>query len=414
MHTNSRLSVDDDVNYDLIIIGAGAAGLSLLLALDEVNYAGRILILETNHKFENDRIWSFWQTSDVPDSINEIVEHRWSSWSLSDQKETVVHRDESIPYCCLSAASLHQQAKKIASKRTNVVFAFGQQVTNLKTSNFQNFIQCQDNTFSSNFVVDTRPPIAIKQMFTASKNPDKSSGETSIDKPKYGLLQCFYGLEIKAESAAFATLQNKVKLMHDLTSTQYGLEFVYILPFSETSALIEFTGFYTELPDKAYLFHRAQEYVKTVIADASYTIIRKEQACLPMYNISYRADSKSIIKGGIAGGAMRASTGYSFLSIQRWARKTALVLNEGKRLIKFESIPRIYRLMDRVFLRVLIDNTSQNPDIFMRFSKSVSAATFARFMSEKATLHDICSVVLAMPKWIFIKAAVQTMIEGKP
>ena len=37
MHTESELNIEDDVKYDLAIIGAGAAGLSLLLALDKLH-----------------------------------------------------------------------------------------------------------------------------------------------------------------------------------------------------------------------------------------------------------------------------------------------------------------------------------------------------------------------------------------
>ncbi|MEM0909451.1 MAG: lycopene cyclase family protein [Pseudomonadota bacterium] len=408
MYYESELIDDDEVNYDLIIIGAGAAGLSLLIALDEVNYCGTVLILETNGAFKNDRVWSFWQTSDVPTSINKIIEWRWNSWSLSHQNETVVLSDKNIPYCCLPATKLHQLAGDVIQKRQNVTIAFGHPVDKLSTSSYQNFVQCKEKTYSSNYVVDTRPPSFI--------NNTPISGELSrshLNIPKYGLLQCFFGLEIETTNGVFGHLQQDVKLMHDLTGTQDGLEFVYILPFSATHALIEFTGFYSELPDNAYLSSRANEYVIKTIADTPYKKLREEKACLPMYNISQTNTSTGIINGGIAGGTMRASTGYSFLSIQRWARKTARLLHNEKRLVWIDSIPMIYRWMDRVFLRVLIDNKKRNPQIFMRFAKSVSAATFARFMSEKATCKDLCKVILAMPKWPFIKAAIQTIAENE-
>lgn len=50
-------------NYHYIIIGAGAAGLNLALAMNEDAFFKdkKILILDKDKKTENDRTWSFWE-----------------------------------------------------------------------------------------------------------------------------------------------------------------------------------------------------------------------------------------------------------------------------------------------------------------------------------------------------------------
>ena len=171
MSFKSGLSISDSINYDLIIIGAGAAGLSLLIALDKADYEGSILIIEANDSLKDDRIWSFWKSEPLLDSIEQAVQWRWNNWSLEADNDLISLSDNNIPYCSIPAGQLHKAAYQILARRHNVTLVFGCRVDNHCTSNYQNFIQCSDKTFSSNYVVDTRPP--------------------KLNRPKYGLLQCF-------------------------------------------------------------------------------------------------------------------------------------------------------------------------------------------------------------------------------
>ena len=60
------------MTYDYAILGGGAAGLSLALALVRSPLkAGSILIVEKDAKNTNDRTWCFW--SDVPTPLDRIA-----------------------------------------------------------------------------------------------------------------------------------------------------------------------------------------------------------------------------------------------------------------------------------------------------------------------------------------------------
>jgi len=52
-------------NYDYIIVGSGASGLMMAyrMALDSFFDDKRILLLDKEKKYTNDRTWCFWQTS---------------------------------------------------------------------------------------------------------------------------------------------------------------------------------------------------------------------------------------------------------------------------------------------------------------------------------------------------------------
>ena len=65
------------LEYDYIIVGGGAAGLSLAYHLaQEPRLADKkVLIIEPEAKTQNDRTWSFW--ADTPGVFDGIVAHEW-------------------------------------------------------------------------------------------------------------------------------------------------------------------------------------------------------------------------------------------------------------------------------------------------------------------------------------------------
>ena len=69
---------------------------------------------------------------------------------------------------------------------------------------------------------------------------------------------------------------------------------------------------------------------------------------------------------------------------------------------KFE-LGKKYKILDKIFLNVLRKNPESMPDIFYKiFYKNELNAI--KFLSNKSNLIDDLSVILKMPKWIFIKS----------
>jgi lycopene beta-cyclase len=129
-----------------------------------------------------------------------------------------------------------------------------------------------------------------------------------------------------------------------------------------------------------------------------------------MFNIpSQGSHSQNVIKGGIAAGAMRASTGYCFANIQKWATNSArqIVTQQkggSKSFVSHDVIGFTYRLMDDVMLNVLKKENQLGPTLFVKLAKHLSGASFARFMSQEAMLKDLFQVIYAFPKKPFIFA----------
>ena len=59
--------------------------------------------------------------------------------------------------------------------------------------------------------------------------------------------------------------------------------------------------------------------------------------------------------------------------------------------------------MDEIFLRVLEKNPEKMSNIFFKMFNT-SPKTVIKFLSNKSNFYEDLTIILKMPKWIFIKA----------
>jgi len=374
----------DERNYDVIIIGAGAAGISLLLALQERNYAGSVKVLEKNTHLKNDRMWSFWHKQDIPSYIQKIIAQDWHQWSLSVNTVTHSMTHPEYRYSCIRAESLLNLGLLAFSENNNFDIEFDSDVESVESLKKHALIQTKQGTLRANLVVDTRPPPLHHQ--------------------HNGMLQSFYGEEIKTDVDMFEP--STAKLMDQLACSALGIEFVYILPFTTRHALVEFTCFSPSIIAIKVLKMRLKTYLEANLHLSSYQVERIENAVLPMYQINKNITNKQqrLIYGGIAGGAMRSSTGYSFLSSQKWAIACADTIICKKSLSTYTPVNLVYQKMDALMLSIIRNSPIIGPTIFSQMFTKVSPARFVRFMTERATLTDFFAVIWAMPKRVFLSS----------
>ena len=101
--------------FDLIIIGAGCAGLSLgtrLASLD--SQAPKTLLLESRVAYDNDRTWCFWGDAHTPFAT--LARHSWQRLSVKEGGRRALIDCAPTPYRLLSATDFYAQtADAIAS-----------------------------------------------------------------------------------------------------------------------------------------------------------------------------------------------------------------------------------------------------------------------------------------------------------
>lgn len=371
--------------YDIAIIGAGCAGLSLATELAKHAAHLKIVLIDPRLGFDDDRTWCFWTCGDTP--VEALIDMRWSRWRFSDaQGQTVVHQGEAAQYACVRAASFYRSALHQV-KNAGFHLRLGETVHDVAFHADRLDVITGTGVLQTRNIVDTRPqPHAKATMF-----------------------QVFAGIEVEADMDAFDIRQ--AGLMEDMGCDADGFHFTYILPFSSRRALIEFTRFSPIALDAASLEH----HLETVLARRGLSQavrLRKEVGVLPMGQTSELPhEDARWIRAGAGAGALRAATGYAFLRIQKWAQACALSISSGGPPLKHQPEPVFRAWLDTVFLSDLVARPFAAADHFLRIANGLRPDAFARFMSDMAGAGDIARLMTVLPAPPFLSAAIRVSLR---
>ena len=181
-----------------------------------------------------------------------------------------------------------------------------------------------------------------------------------------------------------------------------SVHFFYTLPYSKNKALVE-TTWLSKMNDNSQKDYDKQikDYIDKHLKIKDYEITYREEGAIPLFYPLYEKE-KNKINIGTAGGMTRLSTGYTFLNIQehsKFIRKNIESIHNTK---KFE-INKKYQFLDEIFLRVLEKHPKKMSEIFFKMFQS-SPKTIIKFLSNKSNFLEDLTIILKMPKWIFIKA----------
>lgn len=110
------------------------------------------------------------------------------------------------------------------------------------------------------------------------------------------------------------------------------MQFVYVLPFSETEALVEYTFFSKTIPDIGVFKEGLKNYCSDNLRLDKYSILEEEYGVIPMSNHRPKIVDGKIIKIGTAAGQTKTSTGYTFDYIQRNSQAIVASIKQQKSL----------------------------------------------------------------------------------
>ena len=171
--------------YDYIIVGAGAAGLSLLIHfIKSGKFADKnILIIDKDNKKSNDRTWCFWEKE--PGIFDDIVYKRWDYFHFYSENFEKQLDIRPYTYKLIRGIDFYSYCFNEINQHQNIVF-----------------IQASIDKISSNenetYVLIEGKKIATQYIFNSvlfSKPQLKSN--------QYWLIQHFKGWVIKTEQPNF-------------------------------------------------------------------------------------------------------------------------------------------------------------------------------------------------------------------
>ncbi|MDZ7789296.1 MAG: lycopene cyclase family protein [Xanthomonadales bacterium] len=367
------------IRADLVIIGAGCAGLALAARLAEAGDAApRTVLVDQRDTYSNDRTWCFWAPMSSPWA--RLARAHWPVWRIGCREGSSVSRLlDGYPYHCLAASDYYADRRRRIEAHPAMRLELSTPVETVEVDDFGWRIETPRGTIRAGQVVDTRPDFYATPL----------------------LWQQFHGMEVRTSRPCFDP--SAVELMTDMDSDDAGFVFTYLLPFAEDHALIEVTRFVPEpLPAQ-----RLESDCRRVLAertdDSYFRQIRQEQACLPMGSWSAgKPDGSGIVRAGIGGGALRSASGYGFLRIQSWADRCARHFLESGRAISHPPEPAWRRAMDARFLALIRRRPEWGPTLFEAMAQGLSAGDFVRFLSDEGGFKTAAKMVLALPKGPFL------------
>ena len=349
--------------FDYIVIGGGCAGLSLAYELEthEKLKDKTLAIIEPRSEYKRDKTWSFWKV--IPHSFDDCVKKSWENFSVNIPNETNYLECKKYPYQSIDSGLFYEKINKILKENKNISF-------------FKNIKE-----------------ISTKNSFIFNSVPN-------IKKNHLNLWQHFCGVEIETKDNLFD--EEIFNLMDFDCEQRESVHFFYTLPFSKNKALIE-TTWLSKMNDNSQKDYDKQikDYIETNLKIKNYKITYKEEGAIPLF-YPLNKKEKNEINIGTAGGMTRLSTGYTFLNIQEHSKYIRENIENISNLKRFE-INKKYHFLDDIFLRVLNRHPERMTNIFFNMFKT-SPETVIKFLSSKSNFLDDLSIILKMPKWIFIKA----------
>lgn len=372
----------------ILLLGAGLASTSLALALNAKKYQGQVLLFDNQQQPAKDKTWCFWGRSNIPEYLRPLICKHWNSWQFSDTSagRELVQKSVDEEYCCIRAADFWNFAHETLARSSTISQLYGKPTLVMAPTQRRVKVRFGDQCYHGDIGFDSRP---VKFSFSS------------------GLYQCFTGAWVVFNKNLLNP--DQAGLMLDLKSGKSGTEFLYILPFAADRALLTLTSFSSSIQDLADMRSRTCELLQRRYQQCHFTIEGWEQGVLPMSTEIPTATTLAHPgwrKIGVAAGMIRAATGYAFLPIQRWCQLAASsIVTDNKDLPRY-AISKTYRLLDKIFLKVLANQPELGAELFMSMAEKTDPGTFARFMTERATTSDVFRVIMAMPKRPFIKALV--------
>lgn len=373
--------------YDIIIAGAGAAGLSLAYYLSQSPLASSlsVLLLDKDAKKQNDRTWGFWTKESTP--YDSLV-----SWSF-EKAELISGRFREelslapYTYKVLQGKHFYDFVRSKLARYPNFHFR-QEEIKGLLPGEEKAGVQTEAAAYEAKWVFNS---CFLQQEL-----------EQAAAKSLY-LQQHFMGWVVELPRPAFCA--EVVRLFDFRTPQQGEMRFIYLIPQSDRRALVEFTLFSKQLLEPAAYQAALRQYMEEVLGQPQYSIVEEEWGVIPMTTHSFPAPRQGrIIPLGTLAGATKASTGYTFLRIQGHCRQLVGLLEEGKPPYASVESPARFRLYDAALLNIMDKRGGESERIFRELFRNNPPARVLKFLDEDSHLGEELRIMNSVPRGLFIQS----------
>ncbi len=359
------------------------SGLSLAYYLTLSKLRDRsILIIDKAVKNTNDRTWCFWERGDGP--FEPILFRKWDTVDFYGTTLSGPLNIGDYQYKMLRGIDFYDHIKAHLANFPNVEFRQGT-INRLKDTADGGFLIVDDEPVMAEFVFDSTFPLNLK------------------DPGRHNLLQHFKGWVITTEKSCFDV--NRPRMMDFRVAQEGDCRFLYVLPFNDRTALVEYTIFNDHLLNPDDYERSLRAYIDQHLDAGSYQISESEFGVIPMSDVPTSEHpgrgtaADHIIRIGTAGGYTKPSTGYTFQRTQQYLRELVNMLAAtGKPERRKSWFTKPFKgLLDSVLLNVLQHKRHPADDIFTRLYERNPPDRIFRFLDEDTSLWEDLRIMSSVP-----------------
>jgi len=367
--------------------------LLMRMASDSFFSSKKILVVDADDKSLNDRTWCFWEKE--ADIFEPVVHHVWEELDFFSNHFSTVMDIAPYQYKMIRGIDFYNYVKNKIASASNIEWrkASVKKLIQKSTDHLAGVELTDGTVLYADYVFSS---IVFEPISTAPND--------------YHFLQHFTGWEIETNSPVFNP--GRAVFMDFRVGQEHGTTFMYVLPTSATTALVEYTLF-TEslLPDEVYE-NAIRNYIKSELEIQDYTITHREKGVIPMTTYSFPRYRGNHVYIGIAGGEAKASSGYAFRFIQKRTAAIVNALKQGKSLeINKSFSEKKGHLYDAVLLHVLHYRKMPGDQIFAAIFKGNKASAVLSFLDNESSLVTDLKIMSSVPTGIFLPAALQEMVK---
>ena len=384
-----------DTHFDYIICGGGMAGLSLAYQLSLSKLSDRkILIIDPEKKTKNDRTWAFWENSINP--FESIVAKNWKNVFIVNSKgQKKLYSLKSYAYKLIRGIDFYTYVYQHLKQFSNITFHYGLVIQIEETGNLMKVLAANNVEFSADYIFDS----TFKLNLSNKKN--------------LNLLQHFKGLVLESETEIFEEGAPEMMNFSIDQKPQEG-RFMYILPFSKTKALVEFTVFSENLLTEKEYNTTLENYLKRNYKNNSFKILEEEFGVIPMSDVAIEEyPSKRHIRIGTSGGYTNPATGYTFANTQKRINKMIQNMEKtGSPVLNDQWFDIRHKIYASTLLNVIKKNRYPMAETFDRIFSNNDIESVFRFLDYESSLWDELKIMWSTPKLKFGVAFLDIFIKN--
>lgn len=378
-------------HYDYIIAGAGCAGLSFLVRLLQTERFSdkKILLIDRQPKTSNDRTWCFWEKE--TGFFEAVVHKQWHQLRFAHPNYTTQYEVFPYTYKMIKAIDFYQHCFSIVHRYPNVDIRYEP-------------VMSIENNLSGAMVTTDKATYQAAHVFNSIQLQ-----QPVLTKNQYFLLQHFKGWFIETATPVFDP--GCATLMDFRVDQTPGTSFVYVMPFTTTTALVEYTVFSPSLLSQSAYDAGLKEYLQNILHITDFKISEEETGSIPMTNYRFPHNQGAVTWLGTAGGQTKSSSGYTFQFIQKQANQLVqALLQQQPPFIRQSFIHQRFQWYDATLLNILSHNALPGDVIFKDLFRNNKITDILQFLDNETTLLQEMKIVWGLPKKVFLRAAWQQLL----